>query len=123
MQECCIFLNAFSSPSSLTPPGPKRGVEDAAPYTQNQKVVITARLSGEIKPRPTGPMIKGRRGKAPLEGSSRAAGEGWLGCNACPEDHPSVTYGDSSPLRGATLNIHRVALAPEGSICRTAEKR
>ena len=23
MQECCIFLNAFPSPSALTPPGPK----------------------------------------------------------------------------------------------------
>ena len=37
MQECCIFLNAFSPPSTLTPPGPKRGVEDAAPYTQPYK--------------------------------------------------------------------------------------
>ena len=55
MQECCIFLNAFPSPSALTPPGPNfwvgvgadsisarefgdaaeivRGVGDAAPYT------------------------------------------------------------------------------------------
>ena len=35
--------------------------------------------------------------KAPLEGSSRAAGEGWLGCDSCPWGHPSVTFGDSSP--------------------------
>ena len=38
--------------------------------------------------------------KAPLEGSSRAAGEGWPGvaCNIVPPSHPSVTFGDSAPL-------------------------
>ena len=38
---------------------------------------------------------------APLEGSSRAAGEGWPGGSAQSQGHPSVTYGDSSPQRGA----------------------
>ena len=39
--------------------------------------------------------------RLPLRGAPAIAGEGWLGCDPCPEGHPSVTFGDSSPLRGA----------------------
>ena len=42
-----------------------------------------------------------RRPVAPLEGSSRAAGEGWPGGQKSAPNHPSVTCGDSSPPRGA----------------------
>ena len=46
--------------------------------------------------------------KAPLEGSSRAAGEGWLGCDSCPWGHPSVTFGDSSPQGEPLLYTRRL---------------
>ena len=51
---------------------------------------------------------------APLEGSSRAAGEGWPRKQKSASSHPSVTFGDSSPRRGA-LPLPTI-LAPEGSI-------
>ena len=49
--------------------------------------------------------------KAPLEGSSRAAGEGWPQEHELSPSHPSVTFGDSSPqgepfARGAFSGIY-----------------
>ena len=53
---------------------------------------------------------------APLEGSSRAAGEGWPGGQKSAPNHPSVTCGDSSPQGEPLTRPIEFILAPEGSI-------
>ena len=54
--------------------------------------------------------------RLPFEGSSRAAGEGWLGGNPWPEGHPSVTFGDTAyaagPLCRCATSPHTVGSHP-----------
>ena len=116
MQECCIFLNAFPPPDSLTPPGPNFGWRRGGFYIRPWDCAAVAGLHGRAMLAPTTrlkpPLCKGR-----WHGGSRDGGivilRGQVDFLARSQ---SPTAYRRSPLytRGPLVYPHRVSFGPGG---------